>query len=637
MRLLLRHTLRHLLDISPGPPMLARLLLLLSTIQPMCAQDGASLYRRFCAACHESGAIERAPIRSHLSEMSAERILGSMESGVMFNQARPLASNQRDAVAEYLAGKKLGSGKAEDEPDRSAFCSGAPGTFESPFSAPHWNGWGLTPENSRYQPPAMAGLSATDLPRLKLKWAFGFPGDIRAYSQPTIAGGRLFTGSASGRIYSLDVKTGCLFWSFRAASFARSAVVIAPLAGRYIAMFGDGRANVYALDAATGKLLWKTTADDHPARRITGGIKIHNNRAYVPVASGEESSALDPMYGCCTFRGSVVALDLATGRQIWKTFVIPNEPRPTKTNLRGVQQYGPSGAGIWSSPTIDVKRNALYVTTGDSYSDPAAPQSDAVVALSLDTGRILWWKQLTPGDAYNIACGPLRDNTNCPEAQGPDYDFGASAILIELPEARRALIAGQKSGWVHSVDPDRNGEILWQRRIARGGVTGGIQWGPAADRDHVYAAISDIDDRRRLIPGGGTLRELNPLAGGGLFALALATGATKWQAEPGACDDRRPCSPAQSAAVTVAGNIVFSGALSGHLRAYSAATGEVLWTYDTYRPFETINGVKAHGGSIDGPGPVIVDGMLYTNSGYGLYGGQPGNVLLAFSLLAETK
>jgi polyvinyl alcohol dehydrogenase (cytochrome) len=593
-------------------------------------QDSASLYERFCASCHESEGVQRAPNRRALSEMSAERILASMESGSMFNYARPLASNQRDAVAEYLSGKKFHSGKTEDEPVKSAFCRGAPGAFDNPFSTLYWNGWERTPENHRYQPSAIARLAIADLPNLKLKWAFGFPGDIRAYSQPTIIGGRLFVGSAAGRVYSLDAKTGCIFWSFRAASFVRSTVIVASLGDRYAAIFGDGRANVYALDAAHGGLLWKTTVDDHPARRITGGITIHNHRVYVPVASGEESSAIDPLYQCCTFRGSVVALELASGRHLWKSFVIPDEPRPTKKQRRGVQQYGPSGAGIWSSPTVDLKRNVLYVTTGNSYSDSAAPQSNAFVALSLDTGRLAWWKVFIGGDAFNGACVPLRDNTNCPEAQGPDFDFAASAILADLPEERRALIAGQKSGWIYAVDPDRNGELLWQRRIARGGLAGGIQWGAAADQNHVYVAIADTDDRRRLMPGGVSVRELNPFAGGGLFALALSTGATKWQADPIACDDRRPCSPGQSAAVSIAGDIVFSGSISGHLRAYSVATGEVVWTYDTYRPFETVNGVKARGGAIDGPGPVIVDGMVYTNSGYGLYGGQSGNVLLAF-------
>ena len=608
----------------------ARVSVLVVGVQMLCAQDGPALYRRFCAACHEPGSADRAPERSYLAGMSPERIVSAMDGGVMFNQARPLSSIQRDAVAEFISGKKLGSGKLEDEPAPSSFCAGAPAKFQVSGSAPAWNGWGANPENQRYQPQ---GFSATDLSRLKLKWVFGFPGDIRAYSQPTVVGGRLFTGSSAGRVYSLDAKTGCVFWSFRATSFVRSAVMLAPAAIGYVAVFGDGRANVYALDAATGKLQWKVHVDDHPASSVTGGVKIHQNRVYVPVASGEERLAFDSRYECCTFRGSVVALDLATGRQVWKTYIIPEKPHRSGTNRRGVARYGPAGAGIWSSPTVDTRKNVLYVGTGNSSSDPPSPQSDAIVALSLDDGRMLWWKQLAYAGAYNLACGTLRESINCPDSSGEDYDFGSSPILADLPDGRRALVAGQKSGWVHAIDPDRQGQVLWQRRLGRGGVFGGIQWGPAADHNNVYVAISDVDDRRRLLPSGDAVRELNPFSGGGLFGLDLATGTIKWQAEPDRCDDRRPCSPAQSAAITVAGSVVFSGSMIGRLRGYFTETGQVLWTYDTSRSFETVNGVKARGGAIDGPGPVVVHGMLYTNSGYGLYGGHPGNVLLAFALL----
>jgi len=366
---------------------------------------------------------------------------------------------------------------------------------------------------------------------------------------------------------------------------------------------------------------------------VTGGIKIHDGRVYVPIASGEERLAFDGQYECCTFRGSVVALELATGRQVWKTYMIPEEPRRTQINRRGVQQYGPAGAGVWSSPTVDTKKHVLYVGSGNSSSDPPAPQSDALVALSLDDGRMLWWKQLAYAGAYNLACGTLRESTNCPDSSGEDYDFGSAPILVELSDGRRALIAGQKSGWVHAIDPEHKGQVLWQRRLGRGGVFGGIQWGAAVDRKNVYAAIADVDDKRRVLPSGDSVRELNPFSGGGLFGLDLATGAIQWQAEPDKCDDRRPCSPAQSAAITVAGSVVFSGSLIGRLRGYSAEDGQVLWTYDTNRVFETVNGVKARGGAIDGPGPVIIDHILYTNSGYGLYGGQPGNVLLAFAII----
>jgi polyvinyl alcohol dehydrogenase (cytochrome) len=303
-----------------------------------------------------------------------------------------------------------------------------------------------------------------------------------------------------------------------------------------------------------------------------------------------------------------------------------------------VQLWGPSGAGVWSAPTLDPAKHIVYVTTGDSYSDPPARTSDAFMAFDMDTGKVLWSRQMTPGDAFTIAClSP--DRTNCPDANGPDFDFGASAMLVNLPNGKRALVAGQKSGYVHALDPDQQGEVLWQTRVGQGGVQGGIEWGSAADEQNVYVAVSDVG----ILPVAGPKPEANksifgsyfvldPKAGGGLFALRLATGERVWHAAPVPCGDKRGCSPAQSAAVTHIPGVVFSGALDGHLRAYSTRDGRILWEVDTARDYQTINGIKANGGAIDGPGPVVVNGVLYANSGYGFVGGVPGNVLLAFSV-----
>jgi polyvinyl alcohol dehydrogenase (cytochrome) len=322
----------------------------------------------------------------------------------------------------------------------------------------------------------------------------------------------------------------------------------------------------------------------------------------------------------------VLALDAATGKIIWKTYTVSDPPRPTRKNKAGTQLWGPSGVAVWSAPTIDRKRHALYAATGDSYSDPPAPTADAILALDTDSGKILWVRQMTAGDAFNLAC-PSPDKSNCPEANGPDFDFGSSPVLVELAGGRRMLIAGQKSAVVYALDPDRAGEPLWHTRVGRGGTLGGIQWGPAADNDRAYVALSDIV--RRVTPMG---LELDPKSGGGLFALRLANGEIDWSAPPPGCGDRRPCSPAQSAAVTAIPGVVFSGSSDGHLRAYSAKSGKIVWGFDTMREYETVNGVPARGGSLDGPGPVIAGGMLYVNSGYGAMGGIPGNVLLAFSV-----
>jgi polyvinyl alcohol dehydrogenase (cytochrome) len=586
--------------------------------------DGAALYRRHCAGCHDSGA-GRAPSREALKRLSPERILVTLESGNMMFMGAKRTAPERRAITEFLAGKLLGREPMETPP-QSAFCSGKEPPWTDPLAGPRWNGWGADLANRRFQPAAQAGLRPSDVPRLRLKWAFGFPGDIVAYAQPAVAGGRVFVGSAGGRVYSLSATTGCIYWTLEAEAPVRTAISIGPTGSRYAAYFGDLHANVYAADAATGELLWKTRVDEHSEARITGAPVLDGGRLFVPVASFEEVTAADPGYECCRFRGSVLALDAATGKIIWKTYTISDPPRPTRKNKSGTQLWGPSGVAVWSAPTIDRKRHALYAATGDSYSDPPAPTADAILALDTDSGKILWVRQMTAGDAFNLAC-PSPDKSNCPEANGPDFDFGSSPILVELSGGRRMLIAGQKSAVVYALDPDRVGEPLWHTRVGRGGTLGGIQWGPAADGDRAYVALSDIV--RRVTPMG---LELNPKSGGGLFALRLTNGEIDWSAPPPGCGDRRPCSPAQSAAVTAIPGVVFSGSSDGHLRAYSTENGKIVWDFDTMREYQTVNGAAAHGGSLDGPGPVITGGMLYVNSGYGAMGGIPGNVLLAFSV-----
>jgi polyvinyl alcohol dehydrogenase (cytochrome) len=256
--------------------------------------------------------------------------------------------------------------------------------------------------------------------------------------------------------------------------------------------------------------------------------------------------------------------------------------------------------------------------------------SDAVIAFDMKTGRILWSKQLTELDVFNMACvGPQK--ASCPEKAGPDVDIGSSPILVRTANGNRLLLVGQKSGVMHALDPDKKGEILWHTRIGKGSALGGIQWGPASDGKNVYAALSDI----AFIQEGfkpGEKRIVDPKAGGGLFALNVQTGEKVWSAAPPDCGARLNCSPAQSAAVTVIPGVVFSGSIDGHLRGYSTADGKVIWDFDTAREFQTVNGVAAKGGSMDGPGPTVANGMLYVPSGYGSWGGLPGNVLLAFGV-----
>jgi polyvinyl alcohol dehydrogenase (cytochrome) len=283
---------------------------------------------------------------------------------------------------------------------------------------------------------------------------------------------------------------------------------------------------------------------------------------------------------------------------------------------------------------VDRKRKLLYVTTGDNFSAPATETSDAVMALALDTGRIVWRRQFTKGDVFVAGCGGAVRGPNCPEGgNGPDFDFGSSAMLVRLPGGRELVVAGQKSGMVHALDPDRSGEVVWQARAGSGGSLGGVQWGTAADERHVYAAVSDAGLKRAPPGPAAAGYTLDREKGGGLTAFRVEDGTKAWFAPPAACAAEAPrCSPAQPAALTAIEGVVFSGSLDGHLRAFAARDGKKLWDFDTVREYAAVNGVKARGGSLDGAGAVVAGGMLFVNSGYSRFGGMPGNVLLAFSV-----
>jgi polyvinyl alcohol dehydrogenase (cytochrome) len=595
---------------------------------PPPAIDSEGLYTRNCASCHEGG-NDRAPSRAALRAMTPERVLAAIETGPMIMMAINRTAPERRALAEFVAGRPLGNSLVTT-PSPQAMCR-ADATFDV-AKGPRWIGWGRDVANTRFQDATSAGVTAANAGRLTLKWAFAFPGDLQSYAHPTLAGGRLFTGSWGGTVYALDAASGCIHWYFAADTNVRAAITVAqtilPAGARAVAFFGDLAANVYALDATTGSLVWRTRVDSFPVARVNSSPVFYNGRIYVGVASGEEGSASVPTYECCRFRGSVVALDAATGKQAWRTYTIAEEPKPTTKNAAGAQLWGPSGAPIWSSPAVDPVRNALYVTTGNNYSDPTSTMSDAFVAMALDTGRVLWAKQMTPLDAYTSACR-LADRTNCAKSDGPDFDFAASPIVTTLPNGRRLVLAGQKSGVVHALDPDRNGEIVWQTRVGHGGTAGGVQWGSAVDNSNIYVALSDV---KRIALTYSPMTDADPKEGGGMFALRLADGSRAWYTPPAPCGTRPRCAPAQSAAVSGAPGVVFSGSVDGHMRAYSTADGKVLWDFDSIREYQTVNGVAGRGGSIDGPGPVIGGGMVFLNSGYPTNGGMPGNVLLAFGV-----
>jgi polyvinyl alcohol dehydrogenase (cytochrome) len=593
------------------------------------AQDGAAIYKERCAKCHDMPA-ERVPSLATIKAMTGEAIYGALSNGAMKTEATGLSTLELLALIGYIAP----TGGVNPAASLAPTCKGE-STFRLDAKAPAWNGWSPSVTNSRFADAGAAKLAASDVGKLKLKWAFNLGAVTVARSQPVIAGGRVFISATTGTLFALDVDSGCARWGFQVGPAGlRSGVTVGEANGKPAVFFGDGGATMYAVNAQTGELIWKVRPVDHVTTTVTGAGRYYKGVVYQPFASFEEALGADPKTQCCTFRGSVVALDAATGRKLWQTFTIADAPKPTRKSAVGTQQFGPSGASVWSAPTIDEQAGALYVATGDNYSDPPTATSDAVLAMDLKTGTLLWSQQLTANDAFNTGCS-IPVPGNCPESKGPDYDFGQPPILVSLGGGKRALVIGQKSGMVHAIDPDQKGKILWQTRAGEGSALGGSQWGSAADGEKVYVAISDIgiggvpDPKSPL----GYRLVLDPKKGGGLHALDLKTGKIVWSAKPAPCaEGRTDCSPAQSAAVTAIPGVVFSGSVDGHLRAYSASTGEVLWDTDTAREFETVNGKPAHGGSMDAAGPAVVNGMVFVNSGYGQWGGMPGNVFLAFSV-----
>jgi polyvinyl alcohol dehydrogenase (cytochrome) len=589
------------------------------TSGPLLAQseDGAGIFERSCAACHQMPeADSRAPDLEGLSRFAPEAILTALMSGRMFTQGAALTDAERIAVAGFVAGRPVGAAAPVSAIGR---CETRPRALTAADLSSGWNGWGGDIVNNRFQPVERGGLSAADLPRLELKWAFGFPGVNSARAQPVVVGGRVFVGSEAGDVFALDAMTGCTIWSFHAQGGIRAAVTIGPYTRddgttAYAAFFADQRAFAYAVDANTGAELWRVRLDDHIYASSTGSPTLYDGRLYAVVSGvGEEGQGGQPAYSCCTFRGSVTALDANTGTAIWKTYTVP-EPQARGISTEGKPLFGPAGGGIWAAPTVDVERQRLYVATGNGYAEPAQLTTDAVLALDLDTGKLLWSFQPLANDVWAGGCSRGGgDNPNCPEPLGPDHDFSMPPALTSGPTGEDLLVLAQKSGMVYAVDPD-DGAKVWEYQASTGGSLGG-QWGVAVDGQRAYVGVNGSSPR----PSG-------------VRAIQLGSGAQSWSvpaADP-LCAGERGCSQAQGAAVTAIPGAVISGSMDGGVRAYSAASGELLWQYDTNREFATVNGIPANGGAMDGPGAAVANGMLYIDSGYISLIGRPGNVLLAF-------
>lgn len=575
---------------------------------------GLAIYASHCAMCHE-GAVPKAPSPQFLAMMAPDAVLSALDDGVMRQQAAMLSKPERRLVAEYLTRTNLADYRPAPPP---AACA-AKGIDFARGTAPAPVGWGH--DNRRFVPAEVAGLDRADIANLKLKWAFAFPASVRARSQPSIGWGTLFVGSQDGTVYAFDLATGCVKWTARVSAEVRTAIVIDPV--RRMLYFGDLLGRVHAADAATGRLLWSVKVDDHHSATITGTPALADGRLYVPVSALEVVSAGDAKYACCTFRGSVVALDPASGAILWRAMTVPSEPSPHGTSASGAQILGPSGAPVWNSPTWDRGRGALYFGSGENFSSPADGNSDAVFAVDARTGQRRWATQLTPGDAWNVGC--MVDNGNCPAEHGPDYDVAASVLLVPTAEHGDVLVAGQKSGLVYGLDPV-TGRVLWQVRLGHGGTQGGVHFGMAADSQRVFVGINDMADT-----GDARVYDARQ-RGSGLHALDAATGKVLWHAvaEPRDCGGRAYCDPGISAAVTAMPGVVIAGRLDGLLQAFDSGTGKPIWSFDTLQPVPTIAGQPVGGGAISGPGVAIGEGYVVTNSGYGLYMHMPGGLLLVF-------
>lgn len=593
---------------------------------------GSTIFGNYCESCH--GKVEAAPTPAMLKKMTPEHIYLALTKGDMVAMAKDLSDQQKRDIAEWVGGRKLAAAESGDASKMPNVCSTNP-TIKDVTSTPSWNGWSPGLFNTRFQPAAAADMSPAKVGRLELKWAFGLPAADSVYGQPTIVDGRVFVSSDAGYVYALDAKTGCVYWSFPAGVGIRSAITIGPTkpgSTQYAAYFGDVRGTVYSVDISNGKLLWKVPIDPHQLSRVTAGTTLYQGRLYVPVASLEEPESSSPNYLCCQFRGMVAALDSATGKQVWKTYTLPDPPTK-RTTPDGKSYMGPAGVGVWGPVTIDPKRNALYIGTGNTFSAPDMGRSDAIMALDLNTGKILWVQQDEPADVWHTGCpqgpeptgfppknagrrrptGPRRAapprpempaSYYCPDPEGPDWDISSGAMLATLPSGRQLIVAGQKSGMVWAHDPDKKGALVWKADASRGQIV----FGGALDDENAYFAFR----------------------GGGVAALRLSDGLEKWYS-PVTTPEAMKAHTGFSAAVSAVPGVVFAAGLDGMLRAFNSFDGKLIWEYDTTPEVKTVNGVKAHGGSIGSAGPTVANGMVYVTSGYtGFQNGQPGNLLLAF-------
>ena len=573
----------------------------------------AEIFNNNCVSCH-SGGVPRAPHLTTFQVMSADYILSTL-NGVMSAQAEGLTEIEKIGISEYITGGKVSSSLPEPN-----FCK----SKNEPIVLVEENSykeWGYDKENSRY---TKSNLNSQNAKKLKLKWVFAYPSASRARSQPSISGNTIFVGGQNLYLYALDRETGCVRWRTKVDGEIRSAPAIYFSEKGNFLFAGDYEGNVYKINPYNGEKIWVKSLRYHPRVILTGSLRVDKDVVYVPLSSREWADGADPEYQCCSFRGGIMALSVSNGNELWTSYSIPLPPKGTgKFNNMGIEILAPSGVPVWNSPTFDIAKNLIYYGTGEAYSSPAAETSDSVIAINKLNGDIEWVYQAESGDAWNMGCFVEAD-ANCPEQDGPDWDFGASVVLANI-DGKSVLFAGRKSGHVYGLDPDNEGKPLWVKRIGKGGFAGGVHWGMATDNKSIFAAVADTNFINKF-PGPATP---------GIYSLDGMSGKLNWKFTP---IDRCPestkpaCDIGISAALTATNDLVIGGGFDGWLYVLNKNTGELIWEFNTAVDFSAFTSLPAHGGSIESDGPVVLDNNIFINSGYQYGGRLGGNVLLNFEI-----
>ncbi len=492
------------------------------------------------------------------------------------------------------------------------------------------SGFSVDRNQTRSLTAAQSGLASGDLKNLEVAWAIGFPGQ-NGGTGAAIVGNTMFV-SMGGLLAALDTASGCVKWSVKANS--RNTPSFGDINGRKVVAVAVGP-EVLVVDAGTGETIWQASgqADGNPGS-IRGGVVIYKDRIIVPISASGVAAGQRATFECCVGHGAVVALSAADGKKLWEYHTMPKAEYNGEVSATGVKQRGPSGAPIWAIPLIDEKRNRVIVATGENTSHPDTDTSDALIALDLDTGKIAWKFQAMTLDVWNMACAATKQSSgpNCPwniandPGTGRDFDFGAGATLAKDASGRDVILAGQKSGDTWAFDAE-SGKKLWNVRFGDGTYLGGIHWGITTDGQRLFAAVNDP-----VIPGAQT--SPHP----GVYAVDINTGKQVWgfDAKPNCDGDRGKLVSAcatkygfSAAPLTIDGAVV-GATLGGEVFIFDGKTGAVLKTLDTIGLHKTINGIEAKGGSIDSHGISAGAGMLFVNSGYGLFGQTAGNVLIAY-------